>query len=104
LIFRSFGCKKVPESIPEVSVGRKNFLCKTNNFALKTRNFGFQKHEVSVRKPEVSVRKPENSVRKPENSVQNPEVSGKFFELEPSVKVVFQNASVTETRNFKLLV
>jgi hypothetical protein len=73
---------------------------KTRN--TKTRNFGFQKSEVSVGKPEVSVGKPEVSVRKPEVSVRKPEVSGKFFELETSVKVVFQNASVAETKNFKL--
>jgi hypothetical protein len=36
-------------------------------------------------------------------SVQNPEFSGKIFELETSVKVVFRNASVAETRNFELL-
>jgi hypothetical protein len=71
---------------------------------IKTQNSGFQKHEVSARKnevsvqkPEVSVQKPEVSVRKPEISVQNPEVSSKIFELETSVKIVFWNASVTET-------
>jgi hypothetical protein len=110
LIFRSFGRKKNPESTPEVSVGQKNILCKTKLRFSKTRNSGFQKHEVlvqnnrsSVRKPEVSVQKPEVLVRKPEVSVQNPKASGKYFELETSVKVVFRNALVAETQNFELL-
>jgi hypothetical protein len=41
--------------------------------------------------------------KKSEVSARYPEVSGKIFELETSIKVVFQNASVAETRNFKLL-
>jgi hypothetical protein len=40
---------------------------------------------------------------KPAVLVQNPEVSGKIFELKTSVKAVFRNASVAETRNFELL-
>jgi hypothetical protein len=68
-----FRSQKIPESTPEVSVGQKKNIYKTNNFGLKTRNFSFQKPEVSVRKPEVSV------------------------------EVVFRNASVPETRNFELL-
>jgi hypothetical protein len=95
--------QKIPESTTEVLVGRKKNLCQTNHFGLETRNSGFQKYEVSVKKPGISVRKPEVSVRKLEVSVQNPEVSGKFFEFEISVKVVFRNASVAETRNFELL-
>jgi hypothetical protein len=55
LIFQSSGGKK-SQNTPEVSVGQKNILCKTNNFGLKTRNSGFQKHEVSGRKNEVSVK------------------------------------------------
>jgi hypothetical protein len=80
--FSSFRLAETSIETPEVSVGRKKILCKTKNFALKTRNFGFREHEVSVRKPEVS---------------------GKIFELETSVKVVFRNASAveTESRNFE---
>jgi hypothetical protein len=104
--------QKIPESTPEVSVGRKKFLCKTNNFALKTQNFGFQKPEVSfeksevlVGKPEASDRKPEVSFPKPEVSVRKPEVSGKFFELETTVKVVFRNVSVADGNpKFKITV
>jgi hypothetical protein len=59
----------------------------------KSQSFG-SKSEISVQNPEFSVRIPEVSVRKPEVWVQNPEVSGKFFEFETSVKVVFRNASV----------
>jgi hypothetical protein len=62
----------------------------------KNTKFRFEKLEVLVRKPEVLVRKAEVSFRKPD-------VSGKNFELETSVKIVFQNASVAETRNYKLL-
>jgi hypothetical protein len=97
--------------------GRTIFFYKTINFGLKIRNIGFKQHEASVRKPEVSfekpkilvekqeilVRKPEVSVRKPEVSVQKPEVSGYIFELETSVKVIFRNAPVAETRNLELL-
>jgi hypothetical protein len=56
-------------------------------------NFGSKNSKFWFEKPEVSVRKPKVSVRKPEASVQNPEVSGKIFELETSVKVVFRNVS-----------
>jgi hypothetical protein len=104
----------------EILVRYFAYLCKTNNtklwlsntrsFGSKTRSFGsknpkfwFENPEVSVRKPEVSVRKPEVSARKPEASARKPEVSGKNFKLETSVKVVFRNASVAETRNFNLL-
>jgi hypothetical protein len=94
----------------EVSVGQKKSLqneqlwfkntklrfSKTRSFGVKNPKFWFEKLEVSLRKPEVLVRKPKVSVRKPE-------VSGKIFEFETSVKVVFRNASVAETRNFKLL-
>jgi hypothetical protein len=53
-----------------------------------------------VEKPEVLVRKSEISVQKPEVSVRKPEALCKVFELETSVKVVFRNASVAETKNF----
>jgi hypothetical protein len=105
-----FRSQKIPESTPKISVGRKKILYNSNNFGLKTRNFGFQKHEVSRRKHEVSFTKtrsfgsknPKFWFEKPEVSVQNAEVSGKIFEHETSVKVVFRNALVAEIRNFEL--
>jgi hypothetical protein len=80
LIFWSFSGKK----------SRNQHL----NFGLKTRNFSFQKPEVSVRKIwsfGSKISKFQVSVRKPEVSIGKPEVSGKMFELETSVKVVFRN-------------
>jgi hypothetical protein len=65
-------------------VGNTKFRCENPKFQFE--------------KPEVLVRKLEVSVRKPEVSVQNPEVSGKFFELETSVKVIFRNASVAKPK------
>jgi hypothetical protein len=70
---------------------------------LKKPEISVRKPEVSLQKPEVSVRKSEVSVQNPEVPVLNPEVPGEIFELEISVKVVFRNASVAETRNFELL-
>jgi hypothetical protein len=72
-------------------------LCKANNFGLKIRNFGFQKQEILGRKNEVLV--PEVLV--PEVSVQETRSFGS--KPRSSVKVVFRNASVAETRNFELL-
>jgi hypothetical protein len=56
-----------------------------------------------VGKTKFRLEKPKVSGQNPEVSFQNPEVSGKIFELEISVKVVFRNALVAVTRNFELL-
>jgi hypothetical protein len=79
-----------------------SYWIRKNEVSVRKPEILARKHEVSGRKNEVSVRKPKVSVRKPEVSVQNPEVSGTIFELETSVKVVYRNASVAETRNFEL--
>jgi hypothetical protein len=116
--FKNFGFQK-----QEVS-GRKNKVSvrKTRSFGSKIPKFRFEnpqfwfKTEVSVRKPTVSVQNrsfgskipkfrfdnPQYSF-KTEVSVRKPEVSGAFFEFATSVKVVFRNASVADTRNFDLL-
>jgi hypothetical protein len=95
-----FRSQRIPESIPEVSVGRKK-IRKTNNFG-KTK-FWFENPEVSVQKSRSFGLKTPSFGKKTEVSVKNPKVSSKIFELETSVKVVLRNASVAETQNFELL-